>query len=142
MVIDTHCHLTYDQLAPQIDDVIARAGAGGFVERTEVQVVEIPVTVTPATTIDPKEVTVREGRTTRTIESVTMGVEAPLTVGLLLDTSASMQKRLPDLQEAAIRFIESSLKPAKNLLSFLSVTSRAAKSWVTAASASSPPSLV
>lgn len=29
MLIDTHCHLTYDQLAPQVDDVIARAAAAG-----------------------------------------------------------------------------------------------------------------
>lgn len=29
MLIDTHCHLTYDQLAPQIDDVLARAAAAG-----------------------------------------------------------------------------------------------------------------
>ena len=92
----------------------------GYVERTEVQVVEIPVTVTPATNVDAKDVTVREGRTARTIESVTMGAEAPLTVGLLFDTSASMQKRLPDLQEAAIRFIDSSLGPADRafLISF------------------------
>lgn len=29
MLIDTHCHLTYDQLAPDIDALIARAAAAG-----------------------------------------------------------------------------------------------------------------
>ena len=29
MLIDTHCHLTYDDLSPQIDDVLARASAAG-----------------------------------------------------------------------------------------------------------------
>ncbi len=41
MLIDTHCHLTYDQLAPQIDAVIVRAAASG-VERM------ITVATTPA----------------------------------------------------------------------------------------------
>lgn len=29
MLIDTHCHLTYDELAPQIDDVLRRAAEAG-----------------------------------------------------------------------------------------------------------------
>ncbi|MBI5864053.1 MAG: TatD family hydrolase [Planctomycetes bacterium] len=29
MLVDTHCHLTYDDLAPRIDDVLARAAAAG-----------------------------------------------------------------------------------------------------------------
>ena len=94
--------------------------APGYVERTEVQVVEIPVTVTPTIAVEPKELSVREGRKVREVQSVTMGAEAPLTVGLLFDTSQSMEQRLSDLQEAALLFIETGLDPADRvfLISF------------------------
>ncbi len=29
LLVDTHCHLTYDELAPRIDDVLARAASAG-----------------------------------------------------------------------------------------------------------------
>lgn len=81
----------------------------GYVERAEVQMVELPVTVTPIGTFSAADVEVSEGRAKRSVESVTMGADAPLTVGILIDSSASMQKRLPDVQEAAIRFIDAGL---------------------------------
>jgi VWFA-related protein len=58
-----------------------------------------------------KDVTVREGRTKRAIDSVISGSDAPLTVGLVFDTSGSMYKNLLDVQEAAMRFLDTALGP-------------------------------
>lgn len=82
---------------------------GGYSERASVQLVELPIMVTKgnANALTPKQVSVREGRTTRAVESLASATETPLTVGLVFDTSSSMYKRLPDVQEAAIRFVES-----------------------------------
>ncbi|MEA2463309.1 MAG: Ca-activated chloride channel [Acidobacteriota bacterium] len=87
--------------------------AGGMVGQVDVQLVELPVTVmsrngaTPRLT--PERIRVREGSRARRVDSVSSAAETPLTVGLLIDVSDSMQKTLPDLQEAAIRFLETML---------------------------------
>lgn len=87
--------------------------AGGFADQTSVQLVELPITIlsrngsTPAITAD--RIVVHEGNKRRRVESVATAAETPLTVGLLIDASASMQKPLPDVQEAAIRFLETML---------------------------------
>lgn len=82
---------------------------GGYSERADVQLVELPIMVTKgdAGSITSAVITVREGRANRVVESLAGAAEAPLTVGLVFDTSSSMYKRLPDVQEAALRFIES-----------------------------------
>jgi Ca-activated chloride channel homolog len=87
--------------------------AGGMVGQVDVQLVELPVTVVSRNgavpRLTPDRITVREGSRTRRVDSVSPAAETPLTVGLLIDVSYSMQKRLPDLQEAAIRFLETTL---------------------------------
>jgi VWFA-related protein len=87
--------------------------AGGMVGQADVQLVELPITVVSRTGITPEitadRITVREGKTVRRVESVAGAAETPLTVGLLIDVSDSMQRTLPDLQEAAIRFLETAL---------------------------------
>ncbi len=89
--------------------------AGAFVERAEVQMVELPVTVTdggkPVAALRTADLVVQEGPTRRTVESISAGVEAPVTIGMLIDTSGSMHETLPDVQEAAIRFLDSVLQP-------------------------------
>lgn len=87
--------------------------APGFVDRSNVQLAEIPITVlrrdgTIAEIADTR-IKVTEGKRTRVVDSISTAAETRLTVGLLLDTSESMQRTLPDLQEAAIRFLESLL---------------------------------
>jgi Ca-activated chloride channel family protein len=87
--------------------------AAGHVEHADVQLVELPITIAerdgaPAR-VTAADIVVRDGTASRKVDSVTLGTEAPLTVGLLFDTSGSMYKNLPDVQEAAIRFLETAL---------------------------------
>jgi VWFA-related protein len=87
--------------------------AGGLVDQANVQLVELPLTmmsrngVMPEVT--PDRIVVREGTKLRRVEALATAAETPLTVGLLIDVSDSMQKTLPDVQEAAIRFLETVL---------------------------------
>lgn len=83
--------------------------AGGATDRSDVQLVELPLNVDGD--VRAEEIVVREGAKTRRVESIATAAETPLTLGLLFDVSGSMQKTLPDLQEAAIRFLEQTLGP-------------------------------
>jgi len=87
--------------------------AGGAAGRADVQLVELPLTIVSKDgsipRLTPERITVREGNKVRRVESVATAAETPLTVGLLIDVSDSMQETLPDLQEAAIRFLETVL---------------------------------
>ena len=91
------------------EDAVLLNARGAF-EESNVQLVQLPITVLARDGSDPRitadRITVREGDEIRPVESIATADETPLTIGLLLDTSASMQKTLPDLQEAAIRFLE------------------------------------
>jgi VWFA-related protein len=84
-----------------------------MVGRADVQLAELPITIMsrqgPLSSLAPDRIRVREGRRTRVVESVATAAETPLTVGLLMDVSGSMQRSLPDLQEAAIRFLQTIL---------------------------------
>ncbi|HEX7708362.1 MAG TPA: VWA domain-containing protein [Thermoanaerobaculia bacterium] len=85
----------------------------GMVEETDVQLVEMPMTLlrrnVEGTSVTAERIIVREGDRVRRAEAVSDATETPLTVGLLIDLSASMQATLPDVQEAAVRFIETTL---------------------------------
>jgi VWFA-related protein len=84
--------------------------AGGYAGKSNVQLVELPISIPDhAGPIAPERITVREGKQSRRVEAVATAAETPLTVGLLIDVSDSMQKTLPDLQEAAIRFLQAAL---------------------------------
>jgi VWFA-related protein len=87
--------------------------ASGAVEHADVHLLEIPVTITSreGTTapVEPRDIIVTDRGKRRAAESIAGSAETPLTIGLLLDSSASMQKPLPDVQEAALRFIETML---------------------------------
>ncbi|HEX6178822.1 MAG TPA: VWA domain-containing protein, partial [Thermoanaerobaculia bacterium] len=63
----------------------------------------------PAIGIVSGDISIREQRRSRGVESVTPASESPLTVAIALDVSASMRDTLPDLQEAAIRFLDTLL---------------------------------
>jgi VWFA-related protein len=89
--------------------------ARGPMGRADVQLIELPMTIasrsgaTPQITAD--RIVVREGGKVRRVTSIATAAETPLTIGLLIDVSASMQKSLLDVQEAAIGFLESTLGP-------------------------------
>lgn len=79
----------------------------GYVDSSNVQLVQLPVTIFGTFS----NISVREGKTRRVVQSIAKADETPLTVGLLLDASDSMEKTLPDLEEAAIRFLDQVLGP-------------------------------
>ncbi|HUR81964.1 MAG TPA: VWA domain-containing protein [Thermoanaerobaculia bacterium] len=84
--------------------------AGGFAEDASVQLVGLPITILGATEdVTPDRITVTEGHRVRRVEAVASAAETPLTVGLLIDVSDSMHKSLPDLQEAAMQFLKTTL---------------------------------
>lgn len=84
--------------------------ASGHAERADVQLVELPVTLSdPSARLDTKSVIVREGGRRRNAESVQPPAESPLTVGFVIDTSGSMQDALANVQEAALGFLDSAL---------------------------------
>jgi Ca-activated chloride channel family protein len=89
---------------------------GGMVTETNVQLVELPVTIVVSRDgaqheLAPKHIVVREGKTRRPVESIATSAETPLTIGMLIDTSDSMERTLPDVQEAATHFLETILGP-------------------------------
>ena len=95
------------------DAVLLNArGVGG---RADVQLVELPMTIASRSGVTPEiaadRIVVREGGKVRRVASIATAAETPLTIGLLIDVSASMQKSLLDVQEAAIGFLESALGP-------------------------------
>ena len=79
----------------------------GYVDSSNVQLVQLPLTIFGTFS----NISVREGKTPRVVQSIAKADETPLTVGLLIDASDSMEKTLPDLQEAAIRFLDQVLGP-------------------------------
>lgn len=95
------------------DGVLLNAGVVGH---ADVQLVELPMTIAgrngaPPPAVTRESIAVREGRADRHVESIATAAETPLTVGLLIDVSSSMQSSLLDVQEAAIGFLESILGP-------------------------------
>jgi Ca-activated chloride channel homolog len=87
--------------------------AGGMMGQANVQLVELPLTAIArdgsAVALTPDRIIVHEGNKTRRVESIATAAETPLTIGLLIDSSESMHSTLPDVQEAAIRFLETIL---------------------------------
>ncbi|MDX1582813.1 MAG: VWA domain-containing protein, partial [Thermoanaerobaculia bacterium] len=83
--------------------------APGYVETADVPVMELPVTVRnggrPATDIAEDQIVIRESGRDRSVVSIQDASESPLTVGVIIDTSGSMEKNLFDVQEAAISFV-------------------------------------
>lgn len=82
--------------------------AAGHVEHADVPLVELPI-FAAGTVPAASEIVVREGRTRCPVETVLSGADVPLTIGLLIDASSSMLTTLPDVQEAAIRFLDTAL---------------------------------
>jgi VWFA-related protein len=95
--------------------------ARGPMGRADVQLVELPMTIASrrgtveisgmSPEIAAGRIVVREGGKVRRVASIGTAAETPLTIGLLIDVSASMQASLLDVQEAAIGFLEATLGP-------------------------------
>ncbi len=87
-----------------------------YVEQIDVHVVELPVSVTDsagAPIVDLKEAnfTILENGKTQKITSFNFASNLPLSLGVLLDHSGSMQRRIKDAKSAAVEFFRGIMKP-------------------------------
>lgn len=82
--------------------------AGVMTEESGAHLVEVPVYFDGVASTK-KDLVVREGETSRVVEQVISAAETPLRIALVFDASSSMEEHMPDVQEAAIRFIEKNL---------------------------------
>jgi Ca-activated chloride channel family protein len=86
-----------------------------FMEEMEVNIVELPVSVTdrtgaPVPNLEAKNFTVLENGKPQTISSFNFASNLPISVGVLLDHSGSMEERMDDAKAAAVSFFRRILK--------------------------------
>lgn len=72
--------------------------------------------------LKPEDIRVFENGQPQTITSLTRQVDLPLSLSILIDTSISQQRTLPEEKAAAISFIESVIRPAKDEVAVISFT--------------------
>lgn len=96
----------------RVEDAVL-LNAPGHVEHADVPVVELPVTIQQQEGSEPLDLSdliwVTEGARTRSVASVQTPEESALTIGMVIDTSGSMEPRLLDVQQAAIDFLDTAL---------------------------------
>ncbi len=83
----------------------------GLAETTGVHLVEIPLVPMGNQTPRLDQIRLFESGQAREIEALIGSDEAPLTLGLVIDTSTSMNDRILDVQSAAVTFVEQVLRP-------------------------------
>lgn len=86
-----------------------------YIEEIEVNVVELPVTVSdaggaPIPGLTEKNFTVFENQQKKEIASFNFAANLPLSLGVLLDHSGSMEKRMATAKEAASEFFRGIIK--------------------------------
>lgn len=80
--------------------------AGDAVYEGQVHLVELPV-YSRNRTLSAADLTLKEDGKERAVDRVITAADTPLVVALVLDVSTSMEDHVLDLEEAAIRFVES-----------------------------------
>ena len=105
----------FDQTGYEAADLLFLAGER-YVEQIDVHVVELPVSVTdttgaPITDLAQPSFTILENGKPQKISSFNFAANLPISVGVLLDHSGSMVKRIKDAKEAAVAFFRSIMKP-------------------------------
>lgn len=103
-----------DETGYEASDLLFLDGAR-YIEEMEVNVVELPVMVSDSTgapigNLEEKNFTILENGSAKKISSFHFASNLPISVGVLLDTSGSMEKRMEAAQQAAIGFFRSILK--------------------------------
>ncbi|NOT48405.1 MAG: VWA domain-containing protein [Acidobacteria bacterium] len=73
-------------------------------------------------TLKPEDVRILENGQPQEISSFSRQVDLPLSLAILIDTSISQQRTLPEEKSAAISFIESVVRPTKDEVSIVSFT--------------------
>jgi VWFA-related protein len=74
------------------------------------------------TSLKPEDIKLYENGQLQEIASFSRQVDLPLSLAILIDTSASEERTLPIEKEAAISFLESVVRPAKDEVSIISFT--------------------
>jgi Ca-activated chloride channel family protein len=87
-----------------------------FMEEIEVHIIELPVSVTdaagvPVTDLQQTNFTVLENGKAQKISTFNFARNLPISVGVLLDHSGSMVKRIGAAKAAAVSFFQAILKP-------------------------------
>jgi VWFA-related protein len=85
--------------------------ASGLVAESSVHMVEVPVMLSQAAVLDGADLLVSEEGVRKLVQRVIGPGDAPLTVGLLIDTSSSMWERMLEVQLAATTFLDQVLGP-------------------------------
>lgn len=73
-------------------------------------------------TLKPEDIRVLENGQAQEITAFSRQVDLPLSLSILIDTSVSQQRTLPEEKLAAIAFLESVVRPAKDEVSVISFT--------------------
>ena len=86
-----------------------------LIEQIEVNLIELPVSVAdaagaPVTNLERKNFTILEDDKLQTISNFNFAANLPISIGVLLDHSYSMEKRMDQAKTAAIDFFKSILK--------------------------------
>jgi Ca-activated chloride channel family protein len=105
----------FDDTGYEASDLVFLSG-DRFIEQIEVNLVELPVSVSdaggvPVTDLAEKDFTVLENGTPQKISSFSFATNLPLSIGVLLDHSGSMEKRMKDAKDAAASFFKSVIRP-------------------------------
>lgn len=105
----------FDDTGYEASDLLFLSGER-FIEEMEVNLVELPVTVsdaagTPIAGLVEKNFTVLENNKPQKISSFNFAANLPLSLGVLLDHSGSMEKRMDDAKTAAGEFFKSIIRP-------------------------------
>ncbi|HMQ03651.1 MAG TPA: VWA domain-containing protein [Pyrinomonadaceae bacterium] len=75
--------------------------------------------------LKPEDIRILENGTPQEITAFSRQVDLPLSLAILIDTSVSQQRTLPEEKAAAISFIESVVRPAKDEVAVVSFTGEA-----------------
>jgi VWFA-related protein len=86
-----------------------------YIEQIDVNLIELPVSVSdaagnPITNLTQKNFTVLESDKPQTITSFNFAANLPIAVGVLIDHSGSMEKRIDDAKAAALEFFKDIMK--------------------------------
>jgi Ca-activated chloride channel homolog len=87
-----------------------------YIEQIDVHVVELPVSVTDATGLPIADLqrtnfTILENGKPQNLADFNFASNLPLSLGVLLDHSGSMEKRIKEAKEAAVGFFKNIMKP-------------------------------
>lgn len=72
--------------------------------------------------LKPEDIRILENGQPQQISTFSRQIDLPLSLAILIDTSASQERTLPEEKSAAISFVESVVRPAKDEVSVISFT--------------------